>query len=187
MLDRESCERRVYRLAVLLTGRQKSAVAVIEQVVGARPDLQSLDSEHMDRLTVLRSREQAGGALKLPGLDAAVASAIAELPSQQREAWIFISLYQLDDRTAAKAMDCSFRAARQHHDLAVEKLREHLGARLEWAAKSVREAMMRLDVPEFYRARQRTRKKIRRTLLVLAIIAAILTTLVVVLWVMEVV
>jgi hypothetical protein len=57
MADRESCERRVYRLATLLTGNPKLATGVITAVVDAQPDLRRLDSAHMDRLTVLRSRE----------------------------------------------------------------------------------------------------------------------------------
>lgn len=174
MLDREACERRVYRLAALLTGRRDSAVRVIEQVVGVRPDLQTLDSEHMDRLTVLRSREQATGTLDLSEFDGAIAKALAELPTQQREAWIFISVYQLDDRTAAKAMDCSFRAARQHHDSAVDELRKRLGEGLNDGAKRVREAMTKVDVPEFFRARQRRRQRTKRTLVALAIIAGVL-------------
>src|SRR4051794_40768972 len=57
MLDREGCERRVYRLATLLTGNPIAATQVIAQVVDAQPDLRQLDGAHMDRLTVLRSRE----------------------------------------------------------------------------------------------------------------------------------
>ena len=182
MLDREACERRVYRLAALLTGRQKSAVRVIEQVVGARPDLQSLDSEHLDRLTVLRSREQATGTFQLTGMDSSLAAALAELPSQQREAWVFISVYQLDDRTAAKAMDCSFSAARQHHDMAEATLRRRLGERLGEAAQHVRQAVVRVDVPEFFRAQQRRRQRTRRTLLALAIVAAALAAIAAISW-----
>ena len=55
MLDREACERRVYRLAALLTGNPVAATRVIRAVVGAQPDLRALDDAHMDRLTVLRS------------------------------------------------------------------------------------------------------------------------------------
>src|SRR5262245_27370010 len=43
MLDRESCERRVYRLATLLTGDPRAATAVIIRVVDAQPDLRRLD------------------------------------------------------------------------------------------------------------------------------------------------
>jgi hypothetical protein len=57
MLDRESCERRVFRLAALLTGDSTAAVKVIAQVLDSQQDLRNLDGAHMDRLTVLRSRE----------------------------------------------------------------------------------------------------------------------------------
>lgn len=183
MLDRQACERRVYRLAALLTGRRASAVRVIEQVLRAKPNLQSLDSEHMDRLTVLRSREQATATPDLPELDRNIATALADLTSQQREAWVFISVYQLDDRTAAKAMDCSFRAARQHHDLADAQLRTRLGRGVPDAAKRVREAMMQVDVPAFYRDRQRRRRRTKRILLTLAIVAGALIAVAVLLWV----
>ena len=63
MLDRESCERRVYRLATLLTGNPNAAVKVIKSVVSAQLDLRKLDDSHMDRLTVLRSREIKSGAI----------------------------------------------------------------------------------------------------------------------------
>ena len=39
MLDRAACERRVYRLATLLTGNPVAATKVITQVVDAQPDL----------------------------------------------------------------------------------------------------------------------------------------------------
>ena len=56
-MERPSCERRVYRLATLLTGDPVAATRVIESVVSAQPDLRRLDNAHLDRLTILRSRE----------------------------------------------------------------------------------------------------------------------------------
>ena len=47
MLDRVSCERRVYRLAVMLTGNPTAATRVISEVVNSQPDLSTLDSAHM--------------------------------------------------------------------------------------------------------------------------------------------
>ncbi len=182
MLNREACERRVYRLALLLTGRRESAAAVIEQVVGAQPELSRLDSAHLDRLTVLRSREQPIEPMQVPGLKPKFAAALAELSAQQREAWIFISLYQMDDRTTAKAMDCSYRAVRQHHDQGEMQMRSSLGMELEQVAPDVREAMLRVDVPEFYRQAQRRRKKMRRSIKLASVVATLLALLAAISW-----
>ena len=90
MLDRTACERRVYRLAVLLTGNPISATKVIGQVLDAQPDLRRLDSAHLDRLTVLRSREITPAMLVDESIPRDVAAWLAGLDTQQREAGVFI-------------------------------------------------------------------------------------------------
>jgi hypothetical protein len=86
-MDRAACERRVYRLATLLSGDPRAAVRVIESVVDAQPDLRRLDAAHMDRLTVLRSREIRSTALAAgPGLPPRLGPLLAAIAPQQREA-----------------------------------------------------------------------------------------------------
>src|SRR5688572_23257240 len=106
MLVREACERRVYRLATLLTGNPVAAAGVIAQVMDAQPDLRQLDGPHMDRLTVLRSREIPSAMLVDDAVPVALAQALAGLTPQQREAWILCQVYRTPIREAAKAMDC---------------------------------------------------------------------------------
>lgn len=185
MVDRQACETRVYRLALLLTGLPRSAMTVTEQVVGAQPDLSRLDSAHMDRLTVLRSREQPAGVPNLPGLDQVAAQALADLPEQQREAVVFTRVYGLDDRSAARAMDCSFRAVQQHAQRAEAALLDSMGGQLDVLAGQVREAVMRLDVPEVYRRRLRRRRQLRRALIALLIVAGALALLAGLSWLVQ--
>lgn len=174
MLDREACERRVYRLALVLTGRVRSATAVIEQVLGTRPDLRTLDSAHLDRLTVLRSREQQHSAMRLPGLDELESAALAELSPQQREAWVFLGVYAMDERSTARAMDCSFRAVRQHHEQAVAALRSRIGEGIDALPARLRDALLQVEVPQFFRAARRRHQRTRLTLTILLIAAAAL-------------
>jgi hypothetical protein len=173
MLDRAACERRVYRLATLLTGNPIAAAKVIERVVDAQPDLQNLDSAHMDRLTVLRSREISPAVIANDHVPMEVAEALAGLTDQQREAWVFARVYGLAEREMAKAMDCSVTATQRHLEKAEETMAARLGKGAGGAATSLREYSMSLDVPEFYRARRRRRRRLRlAAMLILAGAAA---------------
>ena len=175
MPDREACERRVYRLATLLTGNPNAAVDVIASVVGAQPDLSRLDNSHMDRLTVLRSREIKPSTLVGEQLGHQVSSALASLTSQQREAWVFAHVYRMPLREAAKAMDCSVHAAEQHLRSSTEAMAARAGSASEAAAAAAAllAYSMSLDVPQFFRQQQH-RIRVRRrvffivTMLILA-------------------
>lgn len=159
MLDREACERRVYRLATLLTGNPVAATKVIAQVIDAQPDLRHLDSAHMDRLTVLRSREIKPAVLVSDQAPMAMTHALADLTAQQREAWIFARVYQMDAREIARAMDCSVTATQRHIEQADLFMRGRLGPDAQRASEALRRYSMTLDVPRFYRIdRQRTRR-----------------------------
>jgi hypothetical protein len=171
MLDRAACERRVYRLATLLTGNPVVAARVIAEVVDAQPDLRRLDPAHLDRLTVLRSREIAPAALADELVPRAAADALAGLTAQQREAWIFARVYRHDMREMARAMDCSTTATRNH----LARAEEAMG-RAEGTAESILRYSMSLDVPEFFRARRRKRRTVRLVLR-LALLAVILIVL----------
>ena len=176
-LSRVACELRVYRLATLLTGDPVKATRVIEAVVDAQPDVRRLDSAHLDRLTVLRSREIEPAEIADPALGPAAAGALARLPDQAREAWVLTHAYQLGLRETSRAMDCSTTATRRHLEHAEQSLAAALGNAVEIARKRLGAYSMSLSIPDFFRARRRRRHQARRLLLalcLLALIAAIL-------------
>jgi len=170
MRDREACERRVYRLAALLTGNPVAATRVIEAVVGAQPDLRALDNAHMDRLTVLRSREIAAARLVHDALPTAVAASLAAMPPQQREAWVLSRVYELLPRETARAMDCSVTATARHLEQADAMMGRALGGQSDQAAQALLSYALSLDVPAFYRLRQRRRRRIRLILRIAGIV-----------------
>jgi len=181
MRDREACERRVYRLAALLSGNLNAAAEVIKAVLDAQPNLQELDSARMDRLTVLRSREIAPGSIVSDHVPMKLADALAKMPTQQREAWVFVRIYKIPMREAARAMDCSVTAMTQHMSLANEAMATALGDEGEDAADRAaaifRTWSMSIDVPEFVRREEARRRRVR--LLLLAIGAVLLVAAVV--------
>ncbi|TVQ54042.1 MAG: hypothetical protein EA377_06555 [Phycisphaerales bacterium] len=180
MADRQACERRVYRLATLLTGNPRLAAGVITVVVDARPDLDRLDSAHLDRLTVLRSREIRPGRLVDPALPDEVAETLASLPPQQREAWVFARVYGMPLREIARAMDCSLKAIERHLDQADRAMEALKSISAEEAAKRLLAFSMRLDVPAFYRIQQRRRRIVRQLLAGLVLTLGI--ALIIVVW-----
>jgi hypothetical protein len=144
------------------------------EVLDAQPDLRRLDSAHLDRLTVLRSREAGAGILAGRGVPAPGAAVLAGLRPQQREAWVFARVYGLGLRDAACAMDCSLTALQRHLDLADEAFARALGTR--GAAESAelwRRYSLGLAVPEFFRLARRRRVR-RRKLFALLSIAILL-------------
>lgn len=174
VLDRESCERRVYRLATLLTGNPVAAAKVIAQVVDAQPDVRKLDSAHMDRLTVLRSREIAPSAIVDNAIPISTAEALAGLSPQQREAWVLRHVYRAPDREIARAMDCSVTATQRHRETSETILRECLReGQIDNLGNALLTYSMSLDVPNFYRAAKRRRSQLKLTLL-LAVMALLL-------------
>jgi hypothetical protein len=186
MPEREACERRVYRLATLLTGHPQAAVGVVTVVVDAQPDLSRLDSSHMDRLTVLRSRDIRSGVITSELVPPRVAAALADLPQQQREAWVLSRVYRMDERETAKAMDCSLTAIQRHIEHADHAMARALSRSVKDGTEALRRYAMTLDVPPFHRAKQRRRRIVRRVarLAPAAVVIAVLITaiLIVVMW-----
>jgi len=183
MLNREACERRVYRLATLLTGDPISATDVITAVVGAQPDLRKLDSAHLDRLTVLRSREVTPKALDHPQIPKSIAISFAALSTQQREAWVLARVYRVPKRELSRAMDCSLTATERHLEMADGAMKIATDGKISAAAHVLLQYTQSLDVPAFYRAKQRRRRLVRRVcwgLGLVMLLAAIIT--VAVLW-----
>ncbi|MCI0364323.1 MAG: hypothetical protein L0Y44_12430 [Phycisphaerales bacterium] len=167
MLDRAACERRVYRLATLLTGDPVAATKVIEQVVDAQPDLRDIDSAHMDRLTVLRSREIKPAILAHDLVPNSASEALASLPPQGREAWVLAHVYQVPGREIARAMDCSFTATKRHLEGAEAAMLRRLGDRAPEAGRAIRAYSLSLDVPRFYRLERFRRRQTRIAVLVI--------------------
>lgn len=182
MLDRAACERRVYRLATLLTGDPVAATKVIEQVVDAQPDLRDLDSAHMDRLTVLRSREIKPAILVHDRLPHTASKALAGLTPQQREAWVMAKIYRAPDREIARAMDCSVTATHRHLAAAEHAMTQQLGANSSSATSALLSYSMSLDVPRFYRLERMRRRRTRITFIVIAAAAAALALGALLMW-----
>lgn len=182
MLDREACERRVFRLATLLCGDPDVALQVTADVVNARLDPVELDSVHLDRLTVLRCREAAPASssriLASESLPEVLARAWASLTPQQRETWIFRRIYRVADRETARSMDCSVTAAARHLDQADAVMRGRGGMSAEEAAEALLQFTLAIDVPHVFRAKLRRQARWRRIVrwlavgLVLAVLAA---------------
>ncbi len=176
-LSRKACERRVYRLATLLTGDPIAATRVIEAVVDAQPDLRRLDSARLDRLTVLRCREIEPGRLVHDAVPAAAAEALAGLPAQPREAWVLTNACGLPLRETARSMDCSITATTRHLEHARRALAETLGNAAEDAPAAFRACSASLGVPDFYRRRRARRLQRRRILALVGLLALILALL----------
>lgn len=179
MLDRRACERRVYRLAALLSGNPNAAADVIHAVLDAQPNLGEMESARMDRLTVLRSREITPGTIVSDAVPTVAAKALASLTPQQREAWVFVRMYRVPMREAARAMDCSVTALTTHMNLANEAMDAALGKASgkaitqEEAAAALRKWTMAIDVPRFFRQEQERRRRVRIALLILAIVGVL--------------
>lgn len=182
-MDRKACQRRVYRLATLLTGNPTSATRVISAVVDAQPNLESVDSAHLDRLTVLRSREIRAGTIadeRLPHEDARI---LAELDQQPREAWIFSRVYRMPPREGARAMDCSVRAFQIHLDSADRAVAARTND-AERLAQQIRTYQVQLDVPAFHQHRLSRRRRFRLVgrLIIAAVILAVVAGAAVLIW-----
>mgnify|MGYP003575705683 CR=1 FL=1 len=188
MADREACERRVFRLAMLLTGNPDAAVKVIKQVIAAQPDLRNVDGAHMDRLTVLRCREVKAVPLNVPGAAVGpdVAEALAKLPAQQREAWVFSKVYRMDLREMSRAMDCSTTAIAMHQDQADEAMMRWLGVEARGAADQLLRYSQSLDVPGVHRALRIRDEKMRLVLMRALIVMGALGLIIGCVWLVRV-
>lgn len=185
MLDLQACERRVYRLATLLTGNPLAATRVISQVVHAQPDLRQLDGPHMDRLTVLRSREIPTATIVDEHIPIELAEALAGLTPQQREAWVLCEVYHTPIREAAKAMDCSVTASQRHLEHAQSAIGQRLLAASREAAAPLLAYSMQLDVPRFYRAAHQRRLRTRQILKIVFAALTVLAGLLLVRWLLQ--
>jgi hypothetical protein len=183
-LDRTACERRSFRLALLLTGEARAALAVLESVLAAQPDVRAIDGAHLDRLTILRTRELASARAKRSKRSRSAPAGVSELwsgttfgdlPGQAREAWVLVRVLALPDREVARAMDCSISAARRHMQLAEEQLGD-AGGELE---ERLRARALTAEVPAVVRERRERASRRRRAEIVAVIVVLLAVTLIV--------
>lgn len=176
MIDRDACERRAYRLAVLLTGDPRTARKVLREILAAQSDLRLLDSSRLDRLTVLRCREVRSRPIEFANIPRSARRALARLPAQQREAYVLRHVYQADPRAASRAMDCSLAAANRHLELAERTLLDSLGGEWRAAAQSLLQYSLQIDAPKLPRRRFQIKRHGRllvSIVLILLVFAAI--------------
>ena len=179
MADREATERRVYRLALLLTGNAGAATAVTATVVGLRRDLHRIGGSRLDRLTVLRSREAKRTAPESTVVDEPIRKVLGSMPRQQLESWVFHRVFQLPLREMSRAMDCSVTATERHLDLAEDALERDAGVGASSTATTqIRQWILGVDVPVVYRRRMQRKRRARLAIRVggiLLVVAAIVT------------
>jgi DNA-directed RNA polymerase specialized sigma24 family protein len=180
MLDEAACERRVYRLAVLLTGRPEAAVEVIVAVVASPRSLRALDGAHLDRLTILRSREMAAGTLVSDLVPSELASALGSLPAQPRESWVLARVFATPLRETARAMDCSVTATKLHLAQA-DSVMDAAATDRQAAIEPWRRYAASLEVPEFFRESRQRMARRRRVVVAAAFVVVAAGMLVVML------
>lgn len=131
MEQREAYERRVWRLAYLLSGGDElGAGRIVTEVVDTRRKLEAVEASRLDRLVVLAARRlRSSGKLGRskqapvdPGI--AVLRQTLVLPYQSFEAWILARVDGLDEVATGRAMDSSRTAANTHLNAANKLVRE---------------------------------------------------------------
>lgn len=163
-------DRRVWRLAFLLTANPDAASTLVSILPAPRHD--AIEPAILDRTIIQNARS-------LPRADAVNLSATPlcapvtltlatdalaaahKLPRQPLEAWILKRIDDLDDLHIARAMDCSKTAARTHLAAADEAMALRLADRLPSALAALRDYIDSLD-PTPLIAAHRHRRKIRR-------------------------
>src|SRR5262245_21467690 len=119
---RDALERRVWRLAYLLTGDRDGAAALVDRILGAQGHREGLGPARLDRLVIQQAREMIGVGVHYPGgaqeqekdLAMRALKASHTLAAQPREAWVLARVDMVDELWMSRAMDCSRTAARTH-------------------------------------------------------------------------
>lgn len=143
-----AADRRIWRLAFLLTGNGAGATTLIDQIHRVQRNPLSLEPALFDRMIIQNARSiprsgspvvPAGNvpAATLAGAESAL-TALLSLNQQPREAWILRRIDDVDELHAARAMDCSKTAARTHLSSAEESMAARLGERLLPAIAALR-------------------------------------------------
>lgn len=130
--QRAALERRVWRLAFLLTGDGAGAAVLVDRVLDAQEDPASLEPARLDRLVIQQARglarvQRAKAEITDAGARRALEAALS-LEHQPLEAWVLARVDDVDDLWLGRAMDCSKSAARNHLNAAEERMKAVLGA-----------------------------------------------------------
>lgn len=179
----DALQRRVYRLALMLTGDPSAAADIVIRVIYARNskvDPDAVDSAHLDRMTILRCREYKRAVHTTDTIPPDIAAAVRGLSRQQCEAWTLRDVYRMPPREVARAMDCSTTATQRHYEQAVEKLDQLLKdddqTGTDRAADVYRAWTMAIGVPEKAQRRIeriKRRRSVGKWLMWLAVAAAL--------------
>ncbi|MFM9996649.1 MAG: hypothetical protein ACKVU4_12725 [Phycisphaerales bacterium] len=176
-------ERRIWRLAFLLTADPDRAAALIDDVLDSGPDPATLEPARLDRLIVLRSREGAGAAgaatptpvAGMSGEAARTLRAALKLPPQPLEAWVLARVDELDDLHVSRAMDCSRTAAGHHLEAADAAMRRSLADGFDAGLAALRAFADALDLGPIiahHRALAR-RRRTRGSLIVIGVVGLV--------------
>ena len=174
-------ERRIWRLAYLLTGDAAGAAALVDRVLNAQARPESLEPARLDRLIIQQARAPATSTTlpapvhPRPPAEAARAHAAAlALPHQPMEAWVLKRVDDVDELRMSRAMDCSRTAARNHLAAADDQMRTVLGQDADRAITALRAFADSLDPGPIISAHRAIRRKraLRRGLAI-ALVTAI--------------
>lgn len=192
---REAYERRVWRLATLLSGDQHRAAQLALRIVDTRASLEDLDAPRLDRLVILTARRwrddsqagsDAGSAASGEASERQAGSVpdaemilryLRSQPFQQGEVWILRRVDALEDIRASQAMDCSRSAAGRFLERAEADLLEHFGRPSEELASIVRDYADGLEpgpVISARRAELDERRRRRRTMVIVVLLGGAL-------------
>jgi hypothetical protein len=178
---RAAIERRVWRLAYLITGDAAGAARLADRIFRARVDLDALDAARLDRVIIQQAREirpprrttpdAAAQALRPEGDAAELLATVRQIPEQPREAWVLARVDNLDELHISRAMDCSKTAARNHLHAAEEKVLARYGPRLQQMVDALRAFADSLDPGRIIIEQRllRRREARKRALLITAI------------------
>ncbi|MCC6659647.1 MAG: hypothetical protein IT437_02050 [Phycisphaerales bacterium] len=157
-------ERRIWRLAFLLTGDAERAAGVIETVLRDQPHPEGVDAGRLDRLIILHAREVPRGTVPAVGMGAEAArgmGVLLALPQQPREAWVLTRLDGLDELRVSRAMDCSRTAVARHLKAADEQMGHRLGDALNRCVAALRREADAIDPAPLIAAALEKRRKDR--------------------------
>ncbi|MEO1128681.1 MAG: hypothetical protein AAFX05_03120 [Planctomycetota bacterium] len=196
-MDRsEAYQRRVWRLALLLTDSGAHADATLAQVLRTQSDILRVGESRLERMVVLASRQTtaSGGErplnslLELDESAGRLWNAVRQLEQQPREAWLFRDLEGADLIPAARAMDCSRTALEQvHRKAALESLQATLGDHYDDALVSLRSTLEAIDPTEALELATTVvrQARARRRLVTVVVIVLLLVCFGVLLFVMQ--
>jgi hypothetical protein len=156
-------ERRIWRLAFLLTGDRTRAARLIDAVLRDQPDPGSVDPARLDRLVILHARDIPHAASNPGPMSDEAGKAmrtLLALPEQPREAWVLTRLDGLDELRVSRAMDCSRKAAARHLRAADEQMSARLGEHAASYVSSLKREADAIDpAPLIVQARELQRKE----------------------------